>query len=58
MDITYQLNEQKQTGLGSARKVRQYFFHPDVIKNLCVGEAVFVSKETGQRTKLWVRKPE
>jgi hypothetical protein len=58
MDITYQLNEQRQTGLGSARKVRQYFFHPDVIKNLCVGEAVFVSKETGQRTKLWVRKPE
>lgn len=57
MEITYQLEGLEKTGLGSAREVRQYHFHPDEIKSLQTGEAVYVSKDDNIRERIWIRKP-
>lgn len=58
MEITYQLEGLEKTGLGSTREVRQYHFHPDAVKSLQTGEAVYVSKDDNIWTRIWVRKPD
>lgn len=57
MDITYQLKENDATGLGSAKHTRTFYFHPDVIKSLKKGEAIFVSKDYNVKKKFNVNKP-
>lgn len=45
MDVTYQLQQKgldvTQTGLGSARNVREFLYHPDDIKILQTGDGIF-----------------
>ena len=45
MEVTYQIEQQQRrtstTGLGSARRVREFLYHPDEIKDLKTGEAFF-----------------
>lgn len=38
--LTHQVSVEGETGMGSARQVKQYRYHPDAIKNLRVGEAI------------------
>jgi len=61
MDVTYQLQqrglETSETGFGSARRVREYLYHPDDIKTLQTGKGVFLSRDTGINGKIDVNKP-
>ena len=56
MNITYQMNEDGTTGKGSARSVREYLYHPDDIKNLKMGHAIYVSKDTNFKSKINIYK--
>ena len=61
MEVTYQIEQSKQmsasTGLGSAKRVREYVYHPDDIKTLRTGEAIYLSKDEGISAKIKVNKP-
>ena len=62
IDVTYQLQqrgylETSETGLGSARRVREFFYHPDDIKFLQVGKGIFMSKDNGFHSKIDIIKP-
>jgi len=61
MQATYQIGEDgsgiKSTGLGSLRKVREYLYHPDDIKLLKTGEAIFVSRDKMFHTRIHIDKP-
>ncbi|MBR3552517.1 MAG: type IV secretion system DNA-binding domain-containing protein [Clostridia bacterium] len=62
IDVTYQLQQRgyfdtAETGLGSARRVREFHYHPDDIKVLPVGKGIFLSKDSGYHTKLDICKP-
>ena len=50
IDVTYQLQqrgyfETSETGLGSARRTREFLYHPDDIKALQIGKGIFMSKD-------------
>lgn len=45
------------TGLGTVKEVDEYLFHPNTIKWLGIGEAVFVNKLRGTAQKVRIRKP-
>ena len=61
MQATYQIRgasgEAKSTELGSLRKTRAFIFHPDEIKRLKTGEAIFLSRDKMFHTKMNVNKP-
>lgn len=57
MDMTYQMLQSEATGMGTARKVREFIIHPDEIKSFRVGEGVFLSRDTGKCQKFRVNKP-
>jgi len=61
MDVTYQLQQKglntSETGFGSARRVREFFYHPDDIKMLQTGKGIFLSKDTGYHSKININKP-
>jgi hypothetical protein len=61
MQATYQIKsesgEAKSTDMGSLRKTREYIYHPDDIKLLGTGNAIFVSRDKMFHTKLKVEKP-
>jgi len=61
MDITYQIKSEKgmtsDTGLGSMRNTREFLYHPDEIKNLKTGEAIFISKDNGYHSRVNINKP-
>lgn len=61
MDMTYQIKSDKSstidTGLGSARRVREFLFHPDEIKNLKTGHGFLVSKDNNFKSKIIINKP-
>lgn len=61
MDVTYQLQQNgfdvTQTGLGSARNVREFLYHPDEIKQLQTGNGVFLSRDEYFHSKLHINKP-
>ncbi|MCL2355355.1 MAG: TraG/TraD/VirD4 family protein, partial [Oscillospiraceae bacterium] len=60
MDVTYQLQqrglETSETGFGSARRVREYLYHPDDIKTLQTGKGVYLSRDTNFYSKVSVNK--
>lgn len=62
MNVTYQIKNEKSTtdttGVGSARMTREYLYHPDVIKTLSVGEAIYVNKDINIHYKIKVNKPD
>lgn len=62
IDVTYQLKqsgafETTDTGLGSARRVREYYYHPDDIKVLQTGQGIFMSKDSNFHSKININKP-
>lgn len=61
MQVTYQLRQDTlnttETGLGSARRAREFLFHPDEIKALKTGKGYFLSRDTGYHSKINVCKP-
>lgn len=61
MDVTYQLKMEDSTttdtGMGSARKTREFYFHPDYIKSLPKGKGVYINKDTGYKSAINVNKP-
>lgn len=61
MEVTYQIAQQSRTtsttGLGSARRIREFLYHPDEIKDLRTGEAFFRSHDEHFHCKLQINKP-
>jgi len=57
MDVTYQIKPEGDTGSGSARRVREFLYHPDEIKNLPVGTGFLISKDNNFKTKIIINKP-
>lgn len=61
MQATYQISgesgEVKSTELGSLRKTREYIYHPDDIKLLETGKAIFVSRDKMFHTRININKP-
>lgn len=61
MAMTYQMKEEAfnttVTGYGSARKVREFYYHPDEIKEFMTGRGVFMSRDIGYHTKVKIHKP-
>jgi len=61
LEVTYQLQQKglntSETGFGSAKRVREFFYHPDDIKNLKTGEAIFLSKDIDFHSKIKINKP-
>ena len=57
MQATYQIKEGESTLLGSLRKTREFIYHPDDIKLLKTGSAIFLSRDRMEHTKLSITKP-
>ncbi len=61
MEVTYQLQQKgldtTQTGFGSARRVREFLYHPDEIKQLKTGFGIYLSRDEYFHSKLHVNKP-
>lgn len=61
MSMTYQMREEAfnttVTGYGSARKAREFYYHPDEIKEMATGKGVFMSRDIGYHTKVKIHKP-
>ena len=62
IDVTYQLRQtdafsSSDTGLGSARRVREFNYHPDDIKSLPVGKGIFMSKDMNFHSRITINKP-
>jgi len=61
LDVTFQLRAEVQgsaeTGYGSARRVREFLYHPDDIKTLQTGKGIYLSRDTGTNSKINVHKP-
>jgi len=61
MEVTYQLQQKglntAETGFGSAKRVREFLYHPDDIKTLKTGNAILLSRDSGVHSKVWVNKP-
>jgi len=61
MQVTYQLQQKglntTETGFGSAKRVREFFYHPDDIKTLKTGQAILLSKDSGFHSQIVVNKP-
>ena len=61
MEVTYQLQQKgfdtSETGFGSARRVREFLYHPDEIKVLQTGKGIYMSKDNHFHSKVVVNKP-
>ena len=61
LQATYQISgeggEVRSTDLGSLRKTREYLYHPDDIKLLGTGQAIFVSRDKMFHTRINIHKP-
>lgn len=58
LEITSQTEGEVPSSMGSLRAVRSYRHHPDALKRLTRGEAVFMNKIAGTISRLYVRKAE
>lgn len=60
-EVTYQIKNNHQTtdttGLGSFKITRVYLYHPDIIKSLKMGEAIYISKDNNIHYKVKINKP-
>jgi hypothetical protein len=61
MEMSYQMKAvggaTVDTGLGSAKLVREFLYHPDDIKSLKTGQAFFLSRDTNKHCKVQINKP-
>lgn len=49
MQMTYQISQSEATGMGTAKRVREFRAHPDDIKALSKGEAFYLSRDNGNK---------
>lgn len=63
LDVTFQITANndngltQDTGYGSARRVREFLYHPDEIKTFSLGKGVFMCKDNNTHTKVSIHKP-
>lgn len=61
MEVTYQLQQNglntAETGFGSAKRVREFLYHPDEIKTLKTGNAILLSKDNDFNDNVIINKP-
>ena len=62
LDVTFQITNKasrftEDTGYGSARRVREFLYHPDEIKVFKTGHGVFMSKDNNTHSKIIINKP-
>jgi len=61
LQATYQISsddgEIKSTNLGSLRKTREYLYHPDEIKQLKTGTAIYLSRDKTTHARIHINKP-
>jgi len=61
MQATYQIKSSsgdvQSTDLGSLRKTREYIYHPDDIKLLKTGTAIYLSRDKMIHTQIYINKP-
>lgn len=59
MKMTYQISSDtdEETQKGSARRTREFIVHPDLIKNLAIGDGYFISRDYAVVEKIRVNKP-
>jgi type IV secretory pathway TraG/TraD family ATPase VirD4 len=61
LEVTYQLQqsglETSETGFGSAKRVREFLYHPDDIKTLKTGQGILLSKDNGFHCKIQIYMP-
>ncbi len=61
IEVTYQLEQQARntntTGLGSARRVREFLYHPDDIKALNTGKGFYLSRDSNTHCSVTINKP-
>jgi type IV secretory pathway TraG/TraD family ATPase VirD4 len=61
LETTHQLQQTglitAETGFGSVRRVREFFYHPDDIKILQTGQGIFLSRDTNMHCRVNIHKP-
>jgi len=61
LSATYQIkgsdDSVESTELGSLRRTREFIYHPDEIKKLSMGNAIYMSRDTNFHTKVNIHKP-
>ena len=61
IEVTYQIEQQARntntTGLGSARRVREFLYHPDDIKALKTGKGFYLSRDSNVHCPVTINKP-
>jgi len=61
LEATYQISsgsgEAKSTDLGSLRRTREYLYHPDEIKTLKAGYAIYLSRDKMFHARVYINKP-
>jgi len=61
LEVTHQLQQTgmgaTETGFGSAKRVREYLYHPDDIKTLQTGKGIFLSRDLNTHCKINIHKP-
>jgi len=61
LEVTHQLHQTgagaTETGFGSAKRVREYLYHPDDIKALPTGKGIILSRDLNTHCKANIRKP-
>jgi len=61
MNATYQIKGSNgnfdSTELGSLRRTREFIYHPDDIKRLRTGQAIYLSRDEDFHTKIKINKP-
>jgi len=61
LEVTHQLQQTAmgatETGFGSAKRVREYLYHPDDIKALQAGKGIFLSRDLNANCKVNIHKP-
>lgn len=53
--ITHSIEEGQRTGLGSSREVERLFLHPNVLRNLRVGQCIYINKKHRELDVLNIR---
>ncbi len=61
LDVTFQITNNggfnDDTGYGSARRVREFVYHPDEIKTFGIGHGIFMCKDNNSHSKITIHKP-
>jgi len=62
LDVTFQITNREgryneDTGYGSARRVREFLYHPDEIKTFGTGKGIFMCKDDNVHSKIIINKP-